>query len=216
MGKLIPLNGRRFGRLLVLNREENPGGKVLWNCLCDCGNFTIVSSDSLLRKPEGTKSCGCLWYEQVAKSTKHGFKRRNRKIPSEYIIWCQIKQRCYDTNHISYHNYGGRGIKVCDRWAHSFENFLEDMGEKPSSKHSIDRIDNNADYSPENCRWATKKVQLRNKRNNRLMTFNGQTKTLVEWSEETGIHPQLIRQRIDRDQLSIKEALTRKGGRRVG
>ncbi|MGY8988455.1 MAG: hypothetical protein ACKVG7_07840, partial [Flavobacteriales bacterium] len=107
-----------------------------------------------------------------------------------------------------YDGYGGRGISVCDRWRDSFENFLADMGERPSNEHSIDRKDNDGNYEPDNCRWATKKEQGRNRRSNRILTFNNKTQTLIEWSEELGISSAVIRQRIKASGWSIEEALT--------
>lgn len=104
-----------------------------------------------------------------------------------YSVWLGMKQRCSDPAHISYHNYGGKGIKVCARWAESFPAFLEDMGERPAKGYSIERIDSSKDYSPENCKWATRKEQNSNRNNNRLATFNGETHTLYEWSRKVGI-----------------------------
>lgn len=113
-----------------------------------------------------------------------------------YWAWSRIKQRCYNPKHGKYPNYGGRGIKVCDRWLDSFENFLIDMGEPPSSKHSIDRISSNGDYEPLNCRWATVYEQNINKRNSIIITLNGETKTLVEWSLETGFNYRTLLKRL--------------------
>ena len=107
-----------------------------------------------------------------------------------------MKQRCYCPNYKNYSCWGGRGIKVCDKWLNSFENFLADMGEKPSSKHSLDRIDNNQDYTPENCRWATRKEQHRNKNNNFLITFNNKTLILADWAEKYQLSSTTIKRKI--------------------
>lgn len=127
-----------------------------------------------------------------------------------YISYTEMLKRCYNPKVIRYPVYGGRGIKVCDRWRESFLAFLEDMGERPSKKHSLDRIDNNGDYCPENCRWSIMKAQARNRTNNRLITYKNQTKTAVEWSEITGIPARIICQRIDRDGLTPEQALSKK------
>lgn len=120
-----------------------------------------------------------------------------------------MKERCNNKNNIGYELYKCRGIKVCSRWQNSFENFLKDMGERPENT-SLDRIDNNEDYSPENCRWATKEQQARNKRSNRLITAFGKTQTLVEWSYETGIKADTIASRIDYYGWNIEKAISTK------
>lgn len=113
-----------------------------------------------------------------------------------YNVWSMMRQRCNDPNYDSYHHYGGRGIRVCDRWA-SFRKFIQDMGERPSPDHSLDRIDHNGHYEPGNCRWATSKQQARNRRCNRTLTHNGVTKCLAWWEEQTGIKWTTIRNRLD-------------------
>ena len=125
-----------------------------------------------------------------------------------YSVWSSMKQRCYDANCPNYENYGGRGIKVCERWEESFYNFYDDMGERPSNKHQLDRIDNDGDYTPENCRWVVQKLQANNKRNNRLLTVDGITKTLANWSDELGINRTTIQQRLDACGWSEEKALT--------
>ena len=135
---------------------------------------------------------------------------------SLYPTWRGMLARCENPNHDSFERYGGRGIKVCERWASSFENFLADMGEKPS-KSSIDRIDVDGHYTPENCRWVTKKEQMRNTRANRYITVNGVTKLLVEWSEQTGLSQQVIKRRIDTYKWTPEEAInTPINGRKSG
>lgn len=155
----------------------------------------------------GTKSCGCYAREKLSSiSTKHGH-TKNRRVTSEYRAWCKMKERCNNKKDKCYPNYGGRGIKICDRWECSFENFLEDMGYKPSSKHSIDRIDVNGDYRPSNCRWATAKEQARNKTNNRVIHYKGKELCSSHWGEVLGMHRSTIEQRLDRG-WSVEKALT--------
>ncbi len=130
-----------------------------------------------------------------------------------YQVWKGMRMRCLNPNEAGYKNYGGRGIYICERW-NTFANFLADMGQRPD-RHSIDRIDNNGPYAPENCRWAISKVQSRNKRNNFLITHNGQTKTLQEWAEITGIHYGTLRSRIIDSKWNTEKAFARPTGRWV-
>lgn len=160
-------------------------------CKCECGRKRNVLLYHLRNR--ATQSCGCLVRE---KHTTHGeSSSRNKKETAEHSTWSGMIARCTNENSPGYNNYGGRGIHVCDRWL-SYENFLEDMGRRPSPRHSIDRIDNDKGYSPDNCRWATQKEQCRNKRTNRLITANGETKTLAEWAEITGLRTGTISERL--------------------
>lgn len=187
MGKLIDLSGNKYGRLLVLCRhEENDGnGKPKWLCKCDCGAETVVSGWSL--KSGNTKSCGCLKAEHPARLDHGGC---GTKL---YRTYKNILQRCYNQNNPKYAVYGGRGIQVCDEWRNSFEAFREwafNNGYVESSERSsctIDRIDVDGNYSPENCRWITQKEQMNNLRKSRLATFDGKTKTISQWAEELNL-----------------------------
>lgn len=154
--------GQSFGRLTVLRRSEKISvGAILWDCACTCGNKTLVKGCNLMSG--NTKSCGCLGTES---RIRHNETAGGNRSP-EYDCWIGIKTRCYDKNHSNFKNYGARGIKVCKRWLDSYSNFLSDMGRKPSSNYSIDRIDNDGNYAPSNCRWATRSEQNFNKRNNK-------------------------------------------------
>lgn len=155
MTKLIDISNQRFGKLFVLCRIKGRR----WQCICDCNQYCVVYSYDL--KSGHTKSCGCLRREKTGEKRRtHGL---SNKIP-EYGTWKEIKKRCYNPKHQDYHNYGARGIAVCNRWLNSFEMFYADMGSKPSPSHSIDRINVDGNYEPSNCRWATPKEQRNNQR----------------------------------------------------
>lgn len=186
MAALADLRGKQFHRLTVLHRaSQNYKTAAVWVCRCTCGS--IVEVVGLALRSGNTKSCGCLRNEKtrqraVCRNTTHGLSH----LP-EHEVWEVMKARCSNPSHKSYPDYGGRGITVCPEWAASFESFYNHVGPRPSDNHSIDRVDNNKGYEPGNVRWATAKQQGRNKRTNHHLTLNGETKTLAEWSEITGI-----------------------------
>lgn len=172
MGRFIDLTGKKFGRLTVIKRTENQGKIVMWECVCDCGNIRTVQGCGL--KSGNSKSCGCLQREIVTEAnTTHGETVGGKKT-SEYSTWQDILDRCNNPNNPWYHNYGGRGIKVCDRWL-DFNVFLEDMGRNPGEGYEIDRIDNDKGYSKNNCRWILRKYNNYNKRgrNNSTSKYKG-------------------------------------------
>jgi hypothetical protein len=160
--KPLDLTLKRFGALTVIERVgADPGGNSIWRCLCDCGKFTLVLGNNLQRGR--TRSCSC---KQGGKPIIHGHARRG-KTSKEFIIWSGMRRRCNDPNQARFVDYGGRGIKICERWQ-KFENFLADMSPHPGKGFSLDRIDNDGNYEPGNCRWATRSEQMRNRRSFRI------------------------------------------------
>lgn len=186
----IDITRRKFTRLTVLQLMiEKKGGKLLWKCICDCGNEIVVSGGSLCRKQ--TQSCGCLQIERTQRAnTKHGYKNSH-----VYRCWGAMKSRCTNPNSKDYPNYGGRGIRLCPNW-HSFERFLKDMGLPPTENHTIDRKDGTKGYYPRNCRWATKIEQASNRKNNVMVEHRGETKTAAEWDRYFGFYPGTVARRV--------------------
>jgi hypothetical protein len=198
----LELAGQKFGRLTVLRFESLDARRnSYWRCVCECGQETVASGSNLKRG--GVKSCGCLVHARVAFTVESH---------QDFPVYIGMIGRCNNPNMPNYGRYGGRGIKVCSRWVDGgFWAFLEDMGPRPSPSHSLDRIDTDGDYEPGNCRWATAKEQGRNRRNNKMLTYNGQTKPMSEWAEALGINPHTLKTRI-RKGWSVEEAVT---GRRI-
>lgn len=190
--------GQRYGRLVCVKEVEpriSPNGTRvrLVLCHCECGAIKIARL-STLRRGE-TSSCGC--YEREVRSRNRDRTTHGQSGSLTFHTWDAILQRCCNPRSKDYPRYGGVGITVCDRWRNSFEAFLEDMGERPSARHSIDRYpDQNGPYAPGNCRWATSKEQNRNRRTNVILTFRGESRCVVEWAELTEIPASAIYQRI--------------------
>ena len=215
MTKFKDLTGQKFNRLEVIKLlGKNEKGRYTYLCRCDCGKLKEVMGVYLTTNQ--VKSCGCLMVEESRKNAlkrnkgnKFGLKHGKHGCRL-YRIWKGMNERCSSSNK----NYGGRGIRVCEEWKTSFQNFYKwsmANGYNPDVKRgecTIDRIDNNGNYEPSNCRWVDFKTQSRNKRSNRVITFRGETKTLAEWSTITGINRKTITTRIDELSWSIEKALT--------
>lgn len=203
MHKLIDMSGQRFGRLTVIRREGSRNKRALWHCICDCGNEITVIGKNL--RNGNTKSCGCIQREKAAsRLTTHGMRRTRL-----YKIWAGIKARCLRETEPGYIHYGGRGISVCEEWKNSFEAFRDwALSHGYSDDLSIDRIDVNGNYCPENCRWATDEEQKNNMRSNRKLTFNGETHTLAEWGRITGFGRNNIVNRLKLLNWPVERILT--------
>ena len=164
----IDLTGHRFGAWSVLERADIVEGNARWLCECDCGTRRVVYASSLKIKTCVPRSCGCQWVKHL---TQHGHAKKRNHTPT-FSSWQSAKGRCFRETDRKFANYGGRGITMCDRWKNSFENFLADMGERPEGK-TLDRYpDNDGNYEPGNCRWATPKQQARNRGNRKCVARN--------------------------------------------
>jgi len=207
MAKIKDLTGQRFGRLTVLyDTGKRKNGNVVWHCRCDCGNESDVRSDSLVFAR--TTSCGCYRRQRTAEAhTVHGMARKEKTHPI-HRTWRAILQRCENPSDKNYKNYGFRGIKVCDEW-HKFIPFCDwALASGWQKGLQLDRINNNGNYEPGNCRWATPQENSRNRRNNRMITFAGKTQCLAAWVDDTGIGYFTLRDRINRYRWPIERALT--------
>lgn len=198
MPKFIDITNRLFGRWTALSYS----GARKWLCRCSCGAEKLVDGPTL--RNGASTSCGCSRLEAPRHFT-HGMAAKGTTFP-EWHTWERMKQRCYNRNNKSWPAYGGRGITVCESWRKSFAQFYEDMGPRPD-KFSLDRKDNDGPYSPENCRWANWTTQARNRRSNRYIAFNGETRLLTEWAERTGISAGTIWFRLNKG-WGIPRALT--------
>lgn len=201
---MIDITGVKIGRLLVLNKDETkPAGRVFWICRCECGTEKSIESYSL--RHGKTTSCGCFNKEVTTKRNKIG-KHLMSNTP-EYIVWTGMKQRCENKNATSYPRYGAIGISVCERWKNSFDNFLEDMGYRPSLKHTLDRIGGKKCYEPGNCRWATTKEQAANKECTLAINIDEVTDSLTGWGKTIGVNPQTLHERIKRGMSPVDAVL---------
>jgi hypothetical protein len=182
-GRIKDLLNKKFGRLTVIAFEDVIHNRVYWRCKCECGGVVVKPANSL--RNGDVKSCGCLPHDMlIERNTIHGMSKT-----SIYTVWCSMIQRCTDKNHKRYNDYGGRGITVCDRWLNSFENFYKDMGDRPEGT-TMDRIDNDGNYEPGNCRWATSEEQ----NNNTRMTLRFKDGTpITPWGRTTGLCNETVR-----------------------
>lgn len=191
--------GRKSDKLTIVEIIKENGKRKHFKCLCDCGLETIICSSNFTRN----KECGvCANRSRSKKKTKHGM-----RYSPEYGIWNHMNYRCKNKRYKEYHLYGGRGISVCDRWRESFENFIEDMGKRPTSKHSLDRIDNGGNYEKSNCRWANKSQQAANRRSSVMITYKNRTMCIKEWSVELNIPYQRLNYRIQVAKWPIEKAI---------
>lgn len=200
MARLVIPVGSRYGRLKVLGPApdrhvgKRKSSKSHSRCLCDCGQITETGNSGLVSGR--TKSCGCVQRERAREQARHGHNSRVIPRTSEYNSWATMLARVRNPNNPGWKYYGGRGITVCKEWE-DFAAFLADMGLKPGKGYSIDRIDNDGNYCPENCRWATIEQQLENRSSMRRLTFYGMTKTIREWSAISGNTPKAIQSRLE-------------------
>lgn len=196
----IDITGEKFGKLTItgINIERSLSKRKYWNCICECGGTTVAESTHIRRGK--IRSCGCL--RKVCHTATHRMSKTR-----EFSTWQKINGRCHRVTDPKFSSYGGRGIYVCERWRSSFMNFYEDMGPKPSPEHSVDRIDNDGPYSPENCRWATIIEQANNKRTNIRVEWEGETVTLTNLCRKLNIKPAPVRSRL-KDAWSIQDAVS--------
>lgn len=207
MPRAIPIEeeiGKRYGRLIVVSFSHYHKTKYAkvryYNFSCDCGNSATV--DIKCARSGNTKSCGCLVGERHGESASG----------VEYNAWLYMRTRCLNKNREDWNLYGGRGVKICQRWLDSFSDFLSDVGRRPSPRHSLDRWpDVNGNYEPGNVRWASPEQQANNKRNNRSITFNGETLNLSQWARKIGVSHKTIAYRLSQSNWSIERALTTPG-----
>lgn len=206
IGKFKDLTGQKFGRLTALYRLHNYHKKgTYWLCVCDCGNIKEVNTYKL--QDLHTKSCGCLKIDKTIQRNKD-YAKHNKSNTRLYRIWHGMKNRCYNTGDKDYKNYGGRGIAVCSKWLDDFQSFNNwSINSGYADNLTIDRIDTNKGYSPDNCRWVDMKAQQRNKRNNKTHTINGETHCLSEWCELLGLNYYTVCTRINKLKWSIERAL---------
>jgi len=189
--KFKDITGQKHGRLVAIECLGTKGNGYWWKCICECGTEKTTSAANLVSG--NVSSCGCAQRECPKRLfTKHG-----RSTSKEYVSWDAMNRRCGDPRNPQFKNYGGRGIKVCDRWQ-TFENFLADMGPRPPGT-SLDRYpDNDGNYDPKNCKWSSRQEQQRNKRNNRKITINSQTKSVSAWADIFKISNKTVFDRLKR------------------
>lgn len=200
--KRIDITGNKYGRLTVLEFAESKKKAAFFKCKCECGNITVVASASL--RYGLTSSCGCIAKEVSGNRARtHGEAKKTK----EYRTWEGLKSRCYTESDKRYYCYGAIGIKVCDRWKDSYENFLADMGRAPGPEYSIDRKNVKGDYEPENCRWATDLEQANNKSTTVWIEYEGRKLSLHNWSKELSVNYKSLHKLIKYKKMSFENAI---------
>lgn len=201
-GRAQDLTGRQFGRLVALRPSGSRRSRSIeWECACSCGNTKLAGAGELMRG--NVRSCGCLAKDMTSKRSRtHG-----RTNDPTYRSWHAMRARCRYETHVYYQRYGGRGIRVCERWQNSFDNFLQDMGERPGVEYSIERRDSDGNYEPSNCYWMLKARQSRNKSDNVWLDYGGRSMLLTDWAREMGIKKSTLWGRISRLGWSTERAL---------
>ena len=212
MGKFIDLTGQKFGRLTVIERAKNTKhGAARWRCKCKCGKETIVIGDEL--RKGATRSCGCLAKEVTSNRMKGGIphnKTHGQTGTPIYKEWSEMKRRCFNSNDTSYHNYGARGITVCKRWRDSFEAFYEYVSKLPhfgEAGYTLNRIDNERDYEPNNVEWADDVTQANNRRNNVLVCYRGKQFTIAQLAKTYNLPYKKLYKRIVISHWNIEQAV---------
>ena len=200
--KALNLSGKRFNHLVAIERVENtPNGQAVWKCKCDCGNTTIVRRSNLISG--AVKSCGCLVHRS-SKNRTHGMSKSRL-----YQEWAGIKNRCIYGTVECYKYYGGRGIKMCDEWVNSFENFRDWAFQNGYQDNlTIERIDVNGDYCPDNCKWIPQSEQNNNTRRCVIITYNGKTQNLNDWCKELNLDYKRVHNRLNKLGWSVERAFT--------
>ena len=206
MAQFIDISGQRFGRWIVLGRAPAKGQRPIWRCQCDCG--TVIHSDARDIRIGNSRSCGCLRVDVTSnRNTKHGAARRGHQA-DEWYAWKGMKQRCHNPRNPAYRYYGGRGITVCDAWRESFSAFLQDIGPRPSIRHTIDRINNGGNYEPGNCRWATKAQQSNNRRGTHYVEYDGMQMTLTSLAAYAHVGYNALYRRVIKENQTPTDAVT--------
>lgn len=202
------LKGKIFGALTVIDVSHQKNRRTYWMCQCSCGNTKAFGRDKLTTGV--AVSCGCLSNHSGRFKTKHGASNsaKGGRPTVEYSTWLGIKDRCNNPKNSKYARYGGRGIKMCDKWSESFQSFLDDVGKRPKNKSSIDRIDVNRGYEPGNVRWATQLEQMKNTSKNRIVYIGGVGKPVAEWCHINNLDPEVAYGRLARCRMSEEDAVT--------
>jgi hypothetical protein len=204
MKQKYDISGLISGKLTAIRRSgTNSSGSAIWECQCSCGSKRDVKASYI--KTGKVTHCGCEYLDKSNPRKKHGMYGTK-----EYNAWNAMKSRCYNKDYPSYSSYGGRGIKVCDEWLNNFTAFYEYIGDAPSVEYSLDRINFDGDYEPGNVRWATVYTQNNNRGSNRVITYNGETRTISEWSRHLDINTATLFSRLDKYGWTIERAFSEK------